>query len=73
MAERTERLDPRTRKPLPEGIRYRADRGKYQVRVWATGLNGEDRERSFLVGSLAEAKRSVCGVKPEHGSSQTAV
>lgn len=71
MAERTERLDPRTRKPLPEGIRYRADRGKYQVRVWATGLNGEDRERSFLVGSLAEAKRvrseAQTRIKPDGG------
>lgn len=71
MAERTERLDPRTRKPLPEGIRYRTDRGKYQVRVWATGLNGEDRERSFLVGSLAEAKRvrseARTRIKPDGG------
>lgn len=51
------RVDPKTRKPLPEGIRYRADRNKYQVRVWATGLNGADRERSYLVDTLAEAKR----------------
>lgn len=57
LADRSVRLDPKTRRPLPEGIRYRADRNKYQVRVWATGLHGEDRERSFLVDTLAEAKR----------------
>lgn len=57
MAGRSERVDPKTRRPLPEGIRYRADRNKYQVRVWATGLNGEDRERSFLVDTLSEAKK----------------
>lgn len=51
------RLDPKTRKPLPEGIRYRADRNKYQVRVWGIGLSGEQRERSYLVDSLAEAKK----------------
>lgn len=57
MAGRSERVDPKSRRALPEGIRYRADRNKYQVRVWATGLNGEDRERSFLVDTLAEAKK----------------
>src|SRR5690606_38649588 len=36
---------------------YRADRNRYQVRVWAIGLNGEWRERSFLVQTLAEAKK----------------
>ena len=51
------RLDPKTRKPLPEGIRYRADRNKYQVRVWGIGLSGEQRERSYLVDSFAEAKK----------------
>jgi integrase len=51
------RLDPKTKRQLPDGIRYRADRNKYQVRVWAVGIGGEMRERSFLVGSLAEAKR----------------
>ena len=51
------RLDPKSQRPLPEGIRYRADRNKYQVRIWAVGLDGERRERSFLVGTLAEAKR----------------
>ncbi|MFJ2550935.1 tyrosine-type recombinase/integrase [Microbacterium sp. NPDC087591] len=65
------RIDPKTRKPLPEGIRYRADRNKYQVRVWATGLNGEDRERSYLVATLAEAKRlrgeARMQVRPEGG------
>lgn len=57
MASSSARIDPKTRKPLPEGIRYRADRNKYQVRVWATGLNGEDRERSYLVDTLGEAKK----------------
>lgn len=51
------RLDPKSRRPLPDGIRYRADRNKYQVRLWAVGLGGELKERSFLVGSLSEAKR----------------
>lgn len=57
MASGSARIDPKTRKPLPEGIRYRADRNKYQVRVWATGLNGDDRERSYLVDTLGEAKK----------------
>ncbi|WP_166999079.1 tyrosine-type recombinase/integrase [Paramicrobacterium fandaimingii] len=57
MAARKTRVDPKTQKPLPEGIRYRADRNKYQVRIWATGLNGEARERTVLVETLAEAKR----------------
>lgn len=57
MASSSERVDPKTRKPLPEGIRFRADRNRYQVRVWAVGLNGHWRERSFLVPTLAEAKR----------------
>lgn len=42
---------------MPDGIRYRADRGKYQVRVWTLGLNGIQVERSFLVETLSEAKR----------------
>lgn len=55
--ERGGRIDPKTRRPLPDGIRFRTDRGKYQVRVWAIGLNGEQRERSFYADTLAEAKR----------------
>lgn len=51
------RIDPKTRRQLPDGIRFRTDRGKYQVRVWAIGLNGEQRERSFYADTLAEAKR----------------
>lgn len=51
------RLDPKTRRPLPEGIRYRADRGgQYQVRIWGVGRNGEWRERTALVGTIKEAK-----------------
>lgn len=56
-AERAERIDPKTRRPLAEGIRFSKDRGKYQVRVWAIGLNGEQRERSNFFETLAEAKR----------------
>jgi len=53
----TSRLDPRTRRSLPDGIRYHADRGgKYQVRVWGVGRDGEWRERTTLVGTLKEAK-----------------
>lgn len=51
------RIDPKTRRQLPDGIRFRKDRGKYQVRVWAIGLNGEQRERSFYTETLAEAKK----------------
>ncbi|WP_448389509.1 tyrosine-type recombinase/integrase [Microbacterium aurum] len=56
-APRRGRIDPKTRRQLPEGVRFRADRGKYQVRVWAVGQNGEWRERSFYVETLAEAKK----------------
>lgn len=55
------RIDPKTRRQLPDGVRYRDDRGKYQVRVWTIGLNGSQVERSFLVDSLAEAKRLRAG------------
>jgi integrase len=42
---------------LPEGIRYRADRGgKYQVRTWGVGRNGEWKERTALVDTLKQAK-----------------
>ncbi|CDK01657.1 MULTISPECIES: site-specific integrase [unclassified Microbacterium] len=51
------RIDPKTLRTLPEGIRYRADRGgKYQVRIWGVGRNGEWKERATLVDSLKEAK-----------------
>ncbi|WP_194421475.1 tyrosine-type recombinase/integrase [Microbacterium abyssi] len=56
-ADRDARIDPKTRRPLPEGIRFRKDRGKYQVRVWGIGLNGEQRERSFYADTLAAAKK----------------
>lgn len=56
-APRRARIDPKTRRQLPEGVRFRADRGKYQVRVWAVGQNGEWRERSFYVETLSEAKK----------------
>lgn len=51
------RIDPKTRRALPAGIRYREDRKKYQVRAWAIGMNGEWRERSFYVSTLSEAKK----------------
>lgn len=51
------RIDPKTRRTLPAGIRYREDRKKYQVRVWAVGMNGDWRERSFYVSTLSEAKK----------------
>lgn len=51
-----QRIDPKTRRQLPEGIRFRADRNKYQVRVWAVGLDGEQRERTMTADTLAEAK-----------------
>lgn len=55
--EHGRRVDPRTRRALPEGIRYRADRGgKYQVRVWGIGRDGEWKERAKLVDTLKEAK-----------------
>lgn len=57
MASQNARIDPKSRRRLPEGIRYRADRNKYQVRVWARGLNGETRERSIFADTLTEAKR----------------
>lgn len=71
MASGSARIDPKTQKVLPEGIRYRADRNKYQVRIWTTGLNGEDRERSFLVDTLSEARKlrseARLTVRPEGG------
>lgn len=54
---RTPRIDPKTRRTLPEGVRYRGDRGgKYQVRVWGVGRDGEWKERATLVDTLKEAK-----------------
>ena len=67
-AERGERIDPKTRRPLPEGIRFRKDRGKYQVRVWAIGLNGEQRERSTYVETLAEAYDAVVAIGAGRGA-----
>lgn len=56
-ASAPQRLDPKTRRPLPEGVRYRADRGgRYQVRTWGRGRNGEWKERTTLVNTLKEAK-----------------
>lgn len=51
------RIDPKTRRPLPDGIRYRRDRKNYQVRVWAIGLNGKQKERTLTAPTLSEAKR----------------
>ena len=70
-AERGERIDPKTRRPLPEGIRFRKDRGKYQVRVWAIGLNGEQRERSTYVETLAGRRSSA--LRRSRGAIPTAI
>ncbi|NLA34095.1 MAG: site-specific integrase [Actinobacteria bacterium] len=51
------RIDPKTRRQLPEGIRFRKDRGKYQVRMWSIGINGQQRERTAYTETLAEAKK----------------
>lgn len=51
------RLDPNTGRPLPEGIRWRADRKRYQVRVQVQDFDGTWRERNPTFRTLAEAKR----------------
>ena len=48
--EPPDRTDPKSRQRLPEGIRYRKDRGgRYQVRVWGISRNGEWRERTTIL------------------------
>ena len=56
------RIDPRTRRPLPEGIRWRADRQRYQIRVVGPSVDGGAVERSRMFLTLAEAKRELAKV-----------
>ena len=53
------RVDPRTGRPLPEGIRWRADRRRYQIRVVGPSVEGGAAERSRTFLTLAEAKREL--------------
>ncbi len=53
------RVDPNTGRPLPEGIRWRADRSRYQIRVTVTDLAGNKQHRSRMFLTLAEAKREL--------------
>ncbi|WP_448811064.1 tyrosine-type recombinase/integrase [Agromyces bauzanensis] len=53
------RVDPRTGGPLPEGIRWRADRQRYQIRVVGPNVEGGAAERSRTFLTLAEAKREL--------------
>lgn len=56
------RIDPRTGRPLPEGIRWRADRQRYQIRVIGPIVDGGAAERSRMFLTLAEAKRELAKV-----------
>lgn len=56
------RIDPRTGRPLPEGIRWRADRQRYQIRVVGPSVDGGAAERSRMFLTLAEAKRELAKV-----------
>jgi integrase len=53
------RVDPRTGRPLPEGIRWRVDRQRYQIRVVGPSVEGGAAERSRTFLTLAEAKREL--------------
>lgn len=53
------RVDPRTGRPLPEGIRWRADRQRYQIRVVGPSVEGGAAERSRTFLTLAEARREL--------------
>ncbi|MRG60131.1 hypothetical protein GE115_09640 [Agromyces sp. CFH 90414] len=53
------RIDPRTGRPLPEGIPWRTDRQRYQVRVVGPSVDGGAAERSRMFLTLAEAKREL--------------
>lgn len=56
------RIDPRTGHPLPESIRWRADRQRYQIRVVGPSVDGGAAERSRMFLTLAEAKRELAKV-----------
>jgi integrase len=66
------RIDPKTGRQLPDGIRYRADRDSYQTRVRVQDGSGVWVERSSLFRTLADAKRAksqllVTDRKPKTG------
>ena len=69
------RIDPKTGRPLPEGIRWRADRNRYQIRVTVTDLAGNKQHRSRMFLTLAEAKRElakeIAGRNPNAGMTLT--
>jgi integrase len=56
------RIDPRTGRPLPEGLRWRADRQRYQIRVVGPSVEGGAVERSRMFLTLTEAKRELAKV-----------
>lgn len=53
------RLDPHTGRPLPEGIRWREDRQRYQIRVLVPDLYGNWAERTRTFRTLSEAKKEL--------------
>lgn len=69
------RLDPRTGKPLPEGIRWREDRQRYQIRVLVPDLYGNWAERTRTFHTLTEAKKelakAIAGKNPNGAMSLT--
>lgn len=69
------RLDPRTGKPLPEGIRWREDRQRYQIRVLVPDLYGNWAERTRTFRTLTEAKKelaqAIAGKNPNGAMSLT--
>lgn len=56
------RIDPKTGGALPDGIRYRADRDRYQIRIPVEELSGRRRQHSQMFQTLAEAKRELAAV-----------
>lgn len=69
------RIDPKTGRPLPEGIRWRADRNRYQIRLTVTDLAGNKQHRSRMFLTLVEAKRElakeIAGRNPNAGMTLT--
>lgn len=53
------RIDPNTGRPLPEGIRWRPDRRRYQIRFIARDIDGTPKERTQMFLTLAEAKKEL--------------
>jgi integrase len=52
------RIDPRTGRRLPEGIRWRQDRQRYQIRFISQSVDGAT-ERTATFETLSEAKREL--------------